>query len=113
MFKNRLQRIRQLKTSFYTDTCVPQASRPHPEEVNLLPGAVAPDNSPGNSIFNSIKNLVLQQHKGALKYDNGFIANILLRRTVKSSKIGQRFPELRMHNIVGVLIHSVHTLHIA
>jgi len=28
-----------------------QASRPHLEEVNLLPGVVAPRNSPGNNII--------------------------------------------------------------
>ena len=48
MFKNRLQRIRQLKTSFTPTLSVPQASRPHLEEVNLLPGVTAPGNSPGN-----------------------------------------------------------------
>jgi len=48
MFKSRLQRLRQLKTSFYTTLSVLQASRPHMEEVNLLSGAAAPGNSPGN-----------------------------------------------------------------
>ena len=40
------------RQAFTRTLSVPQASRPHLEEVNLLPGATAPGNSPGNSLLN-------------------------------------------------------------
>jgi len=47
------------RQAFTRTLSVLQASRPHLEEVNLLPGAAAPGNSPGNSHPSTDRNEIL------------------------------------------------------
>jgi len=89
MFKNRLQRFRQLKTSFYTDTC---SSRPRLEGEHLL--LVRP-----HQIIHHVNRI---QRSGARCYTVGPIGDsrpLKRGRTCPNNIIGTHDPVPPVHQV--------------